>query len=229
MKGELKFLDSKKNIRDSIELDKVNLTEEEYKYLKELLNLKMSFLKECSFSDTLDKKDYYISLALFNLCQRNFALIKNLDIDQEKIEYYFDSNTFFIKIKEASNKLFYIELNKIYNASTLNGKMYQSYFCSSVSSKAELLEIIEDEMHQISSGKVRNSDGSFKSYREREFELLNLSKKLVYVKENGDELVDIYSKVNETLKNDYGLEKAKTDKTKLVRSLSFIDIYERGF
>ena len=170
---------------------------------------------------TITDKDRWVSEV------RIIELISSLYIDKTKIEYFFDENTFFIRINGDSRKLFYIELNKLHSSHQIDSKKYQGYFYSKIESEEQLTCNLEQRINLINSGKIKNSDGSIKSYREREFELLNLRKELVYIKENGKEIIDIFNKTNETLRRDYGVRKDEIPLYGRVRSLSFVDIYEK--
>ena len=229
IKDEIKFLEKKKNLIEKINLDKLNISKYELDFLKSLLNLEVSVLNDDykNLIERLKCKDYFISLALYNICKRNIKLISSLDIDTTKLEYFFDENTFFIRINGDSRKLFYIELNKLHSSHQIDSKKYQGYFYSKIESEEQLTCNLEQRINLINSGKIKNSDGSIKSYREREFELLNLRKELVYIKENGKEIIDIFNKTNETLRRDYGVRKDEIPLYGRVRSLSFVDIYEK--
>ena len=227
IKDEIKFLEKKKNLIEKINLDKQNISKHYFNYLNALLNLEVSVLNDDYYIEDLEDKDYFISLALYNICKRNIKLISSLDIDTTKLEYFFDENTFYIRINGDSRKLFYIELNKLHSAHQIDSKKYQGYFYSKIESEEQLTSNLEQKINLINSGKIKNSDGSIKSYREREFELLNLRKELVYIKENGKEIIDILNKTNETLRRDYGVRKDEIPLYGRVRSLSFVDIYEK--
>lgn len=227
IKDEIKFLEKKKNLVEKLNLDKENCSKQEFQYLKALLNLEVSVLNDDYYMENLEHKDYFISLALYNICKRNIKLISGLDIDQSKIEYFFDDNNFYIRINGDSRRLFYIGINKLHNSHQIDSKMYEGYFYSMIESKEQLTSNLEQRINLINSGKIKNPDGSIKSYREREFELLNLRKELVYIKENGKEIMDIFNKTNETLRRDYGVRKDEIPLHGIVRSLSFVDIHEK--
>ena len=56
-----------------------------------------------------------------------------------------------------------------------------------------------------------------------------LNKKLLYLLSANNETIDDYNKINECLQKDLAVEDICIKDKKLVRSLSFVDVYEKRF
>ncbi len=222
MSDKTKFIPTQSYLEKEIKLMKESLLSNEYKYLKALLNLEVSALNSDYYDDDLEKYDIFKKLSIYNICKRSTKLINKLDLNNKNLVSYLDSFSYYLKLEDDIDKILFAYNN-------ITKKTYNIYYRSRINSKEEEMELLNNAIEMINTGKKRNNDGSIMSFHERQLELIDLNKKLLYLLSANNETIDDYNKINECLKKDFGVEDICIKDKKLVRSLSFVDVYEKRF
>ncbi len=229
MLNKTKLIPTKGYLEKELKTIKENVSSSEYKYLKALLNLDISVLNSDYYDEDLEKFDVFKMLSLYNICKRSSKLINELDLHNKNLVNFLDFFSYYLKLEGDIDKIFFAYNNSFCTNFSNVKKIYNIYYRSRINGKQEEIEFLNSAIENINTGKKRNSDGSIMSYHERQKELINLNKKILYLSSVSDETIDDYNKINECLENDFGVENVFGNDKQLVRSLSFIDVYEKRF